>query len=73
MKHLNVCTLSRDAVICLRTFLPDDDPPAHGRQDEPSADVRRVPPRHRHRAGARTRAARVHTRGTYGIVYSVQW
>lgn len=41
----------------------DDDPPAHGRQDEPSADVRRVPPRHRHRAGARTRAARVHTRG----------
>lgn len=41
----------------------DDDLAAHGRQDEPAADVRRVAPRLRARAGARARAARLHTRG----------
>lgn len=44
-------------------YISDDDPPTHGRQDEPAADVRRVAPRQRRLPVARPRATWLHTRG----------
>lgn len=59
-------------VLCLRTVLTltDDDTTAHGRQDEPAADVSRDARGLRRGAGARAGAVGLHTRGIIITYYS---